>query len=257
MTCNPSPFPLAVLAEATRISPRRRGAPLWHGVNSSDGSCGDATHATRESDHNPDARGIPHAVDISQSTPGAPYWDPKYGLFDAHAYGFEIAQPMRSGEETRVKYLVSFLAGHDVIFDPAVSMAWRENGTGTEHASHLHVSFTVATEQSTAPLFRAAAPPPLPPPPPPTVFTEEIDVELTTYDRTVNPDANGNGYFDMPGVANPKVKSWGVIGLPDPQQLGRYPQVPRVFFTLHSQTCRFVIVGGTARSRCTVRVTHT
>lgn len=147
MTCTPSAFPHAVLAEASRISSRRR--------TSSDGICGDAAHAARDSDHNPDSRGIPHAVDISQSTPGAPFWEPGFGVFDAHTYGFAIASRMRAGVETRVKYLVSFLAGHDVIFDPAVSMTWRPNDTGTEHASHLHVSFTVAAEQSIAPFFKA------------------------------------------------------------------------------------------------------
>jgi hypothetical protein len=148
MTCNPPPFALSVLSEASRISPRRR--------KSSDGICASAAHHQQNpgSDHEPSGpHSYAHAVDVSQSTPGAPFWNAKYGLFDAHAYGFAIAQRMRSGEEKRVKYLVSFLGGHDVIFDPAVSMAWRENGTGTEHASHLHVSFLPSAEQSTAPFF--------------------------------------------------------------------------------------------------------
>lgn len=150
--CVPSPFPLAVLAEATRLSPRRR--------TSSDGICGDASHQTEVSDHNPDSRGIPHAVDISQSTPGAPYWNSTYGLFDAHGYGWQIARRISAGVEKRVKYLVSFNGQYDVIFDPAVSMSWRLNGTPKQdHASHLHVSFLPSAEQSVAPFFALVPPP--------------------------------------------------------------------------------------------------
>lgn len=168
--CTPSPFPLAVLAEATRICPTRRGAP-GHGI-SSDGICGDRAHQAEISDHNPDGRGIPHAVDISQSTPGAPYWQPGLGIFDAHAYGFLIAQRIAAGTERRVKYLVSFNGHVDIIFDPSVSLTWRQNGAPKQdHASHLHVSFLsgTAVENSTAPFFGSTTPAP---PSAPTVLEE-------------------------------------------------------------------------------------
>lgn len=153
MPCTPSPFPLAVLAEATRISPTRR--------TTSDGICGDPAHQAEVSDHDPDARGIPHAVDISQSMPGAPFWTPAYGQFDAHAHGLLIAARIVAGTEHRVKYLVSNYGHGDVIFDPVVSLTWRPNATGDQHQSHLHVSFLSEpwVEQSTAPLFQAALPP--------------------------------------------------------------------------------------------------
>lgn len=144
--CNPSPFPKAVLAEASRIAPGRR--------TSSDGICGDIAHQHEVSDHNP-VRGIPHAVDISQSTPGSPFWQPHFQVFDAHLYGLLIAGRIKAGTEKRVKYLVSNYGHGDVIFDPSVSMTWRSNATGSSHESHLHVSFNYnfLTEQSTAPFF--------------------------------------------------------------------------------------------------------
>lgn len=158
MTCTPSAFPLAVLAEATRISPHRRGVPGYG--KSSDGICGDAAHRAEISDHDPDARGIPHAVDISQSMPTAPFWQPELhpDQFNAHAYGEAIAQRMWSGQEARVKYLVShnYATGNAKVCEP--NRAWHDQ-PGDNHASHLHVSFTVAAESSTAPFFGNVAPP--------------------------------------------------------------------------------------------------
>lgn len=154
--CNTPPFAHAVLAEADKLVPGRR--------RSSDGTCGDAAHRAEISDHNPSGPNCYcHAVDISQSTPGSPYWDPKYAVFDAHAYGWEIGRRMIAGTEKRVKYLVSFNGQVDVILNLAVSSNWRVNGTPKQdHASHLHVSFMPAAEQSVAP-FLAYAAPPVPP----------------------------------------------------------------------------------------------
>lgn len=141
--CHPSAFPLACLAEATRIAPLRNRA--------SDGICGDAHHATEISDHNPaPPNGVPHAFDVTQ--------DPAH--FDAHAYGLDIAARVIAGTERRVKYLVSNYGHGDVIFDPSVSHLWWPNPTGNAHASHLHVSFLYdpGVEQSTAPFFELEEP---------------------------------------------------------------------------------------------------
>lgn len=138
MPCHPSAFPQHVLAEATAIAPGRNKL--------SDGICGDPAHAQRVSDHNPDPRGVPHAIDITQDVL----------RFDAHRYGLVLAQAFIDGHgDQRIKYLVSNYGHGDVIFDPAVSLSWRSNPTGNEHVSHLHVSFhyTPAVEQSTAPFF--------------------------------------------------------------------------------------------------------
>lgn len=249
MTCTPSAFPLSVLAEASRISPRRR--------TSSDGICGDARHAAENSDHNPDSRGIPHAVDISQSTPGAPFWLPTYGIFDAHTYGFAIAGRMRAGVETRVKYLVSFLAGHDVIFDPAVSMTWRPNATGTEHASHLHVSFTDAAEQSTAPFFAVDAQPapPIHVPPPVTVDLGDATMQFT--DISMQLDNLGNGHVPVPGVDSGRVVAVTGIATPSPEKVGHYTTIPTVNLTIGANGfAEIVVERGQPNGPATVRVAH-
>ncbi len=252
MICTPSAFPLAVLAEATRISPHRR--------TSSDGICGDAAHQATHSDHNPDARGIPHAVDISQSTPGAPFWLPSYGLFDAHAYGWVIAERMKAGTETRVKYLVSFLNGHDVIFDPAVSMTWRLNATGTEHASHLHVSFdyTLAAENSTAPFFLPATPTPPPVvviPPPVTTDLGDRPVKLT--DISMKLDSAGNGHVPVAGVRSGAVVAVTGIATPSPEKIGRYVPIPSVNLTIGADGyAEIVVEHGPPSGPATVRVAH-
>ncbi len=147
--CIPSAFPKAVLAEASRIAPGRRV--------SSDGICGDASHRSSGGDHVADWRGIPHAVDVSQSVPGAPFWDSRFQVFDAH----RLARAVAARRDPRVKYLVIGQPyGPDLIWDPSVSLTWRQNGSyKTDHRSHLHVSFTVGAEQSTAPFFEVGDPP--------------------------------------------------------------------------------------------------
>lgn len=139
-----------MLAEATRISPGRR--------KSSDGACGDAAHAAEVSDHNPSGpNNYCHAVDVSQSTPGAPFWLPTYGQFDAHAYARQIA----ARRDPRVKYIVIGQPnGPDIIWAP--DHDWRQNGSyKTDHRSHAHFSFwsIPAVEQSTAPFFGTPKPP--------------------------------------------------------------------------------------------------
>lgn len=140
--CHPTAFPLHVRAEADAIAPNRN--------RQSDGICGDEAHAQRVSDHNPDPRGVPHAVDLTQ--------DPAH--FDAHAYGLRLAGAFVAGHgDGRIKYLVANFGRGDVIFDPAVSLSWRPNAS-TGHETHLHVSFhySPAVEQSTAPFFHTAPP---------------------------------------------------------------------------------------------------
>lgn len=247
--CHPSAFPQAVLAEASRISPRRR--------TTSDGICGDSEHRARVSDHNPDSRGIPHAVDISQSTPGSPYWDPKYSVFDAHAYGDQIASRMLTGSERRVKYLVSFRNGHDQIFDPAVSLDWRPNATGTEHASHLHVSFTVGAEQSVAP-FLAYAPPAPPTPLPDPVTTDLGDAPVKITDIPMKLGGNGNGHVPVVGVKAGEVFAVTGIATPSPEKEGHYTPIPVVNLTIGANGFAEVVVeGGPPNGPATVRVAHT
>jgi len=137
-----APALLAIKADADRVAPGRSHA--------SDGTIGDAAHSASVSDHNPDARGVVHAVDITN--------DPAHG-FDAWHWAQVIAARIAAGVEHRVKYLVSNDGkGADVIFNPSVSMSWRQNGSyKTEHRNHLHVSikYTDAAENDTSPFFSA------------------------------------------------------------------------------------------------------
>lgn len=161
MACLPPPFAQAVLAEATRIAPGRR--------SSSDGICADAAHYRTGGDHVPDSRGIPHAVDISQSKPGAPFWESRFAEFDAHALGDRIAERIKAGTERRVKYLVShnYQSGAAKVW--SLERPYWHDQPGDDHASHLHVSFTVGAEQSVAPFFQ-------------TVSQEDDDMPLNAAD---------------------------------------------------------------------------
>lgn len=142
----------AILKEANRLAPSRSKAI--------DGTIGDAAHQAQgsASDHNPDARGIVHAVDVTHDPP----------RFDAHAHGEAIRVRCANGQETRVKYLVSN-DGKDRIASTVIKLTpgagfgrrwqWRRQ-SGTDHASHLHISILsgAAVENSTAPMFGTSSP---------------------------------------------------------------------------------------------------
>lgn len=140
----------AIQADANNVAPGRSTA--------SDGTIGDAAHQAQgaASDHNPDpVTGIVHAVDITN--------DPAHGM-DTWHWAQIIALRIAAGVETRVKYLVSNDGQKDVIFNPSVSMSWRQNGStpAQDHRSHLHTSilYTPSAENDIRPYFVAAAIPP-------------------------------------------------------------------------------------------------
>lgn len=148
MTCVAPPFARAVLAEATRIAPRRR--------TSSDGTCASPAHHAQNptSDHEPSGpHNYCHAVDISI--------DP--GVFDPRDYLAAII----ARHDPRLEYFVTNFSGWrgqpwnlpDVIYDLRVSPSWRQNGPYSQaHAgasAHVHLSFPPSAEQSTAPFFGA------------------------------------------------------------------------------------------------------
>lgn len=168
MAWYPAPFIKHILLEANRRWPTRSRA--------SDGIIGDATHTAQVSDHNPDPSGCVHAVDITH--------DPAHG-FDAWREAQQIAVRIALGKDTRIKYLVSFDGYKDVIFNPSVSMTWRQNGTTPkrEHASHLHVSirYDFASETSRSDLFVAVPPTPVPEMVPPPNYVSKGDAMLTIW----------------------------------------------------------------------------
>jgi hypothetical protein len=93
----------------------------------SDGSIGDAAHASRSSDHNPwvkdDGIGVVTARDFTH--------DPAGG-FNAHTF----AEVLKANADVRIKYVIS----NGRIWTPAVSNAWRVYTGVNSHAKHTHVS---------------------------------------------------------------------------------------------------------------------
>lgn len=138
----PVPAVVSILLDANRVAPNRSHA--------TDGIIGDALHAASLSDHNPDTDGGVHACDITNDLAGG---------FNAWAWAQVVAGRIIAGTEKRVKYLVSNDGAKDVIFNPAKSLTWRQNGTTPkqDHRSHLHVSvlYTDAAENDTSPFFVA------------------------------------------------------------------------------------------------------
>jgi len=93
---------------------------------SSDGTIGDTSHSARVSDHNPDANGIVHAMDLTH--------DPASG-FDSYAF----ADMMLLARDSRVKYIISnrrIAAGNG---GPA-PWTWRHYSGINPHDHHVHVS---------------------------------------------------------------------------------------------------------------------
>jgi hypothetical protein len=91
---------------------------------SADGTIGDAAHLSRTSDHNPDANGIVHALDITH--------DPKHGLDIAVE-----AQKLADSRDSRIKYIIV----NRKIMEPAKSgWVWKPYNLEDPHTGHMHIS---------------------------------------------------------------------------------------------------------------------
>ena len=93
----------------------------------SDGTIGDAAHASRSSDHNPHVRdgkiGVVTALDITH--------DPRHGVD-----GGAIAEALKSSGDPRIKYIIWSRR----IWTPTVSPRWRAYTGSNPHDKHVHVS---------------------------------------------------------------------------------------------------------------------
>lgn len=93
----------------------------------SDGSIGDAAHASRASDHNPHVRdgktGIVTAIDITH--------DPRNGV-DAGV----MAEALKAHGDPRLKYII----WNKRIWNPSVSSRWRAYTGSNPHDKHVHIS---------------------------------------------------------------------------------------------------------------------
>ena len=106
----------------------------------SDGILGDKAHAGRQSDHNPDARGLVHALDIDADL------DPK-----------DPGAAQRLANQL-VAYAASGIPGANrilyVVFNDRISSGtyansmWKWRGSGYGHMHHIHVSFSTKGENN-------------------------------------------------------------------------------------------------------------
>lgn len=111
----------------------------------SDGWIGDAAHATRASDHNPDKRGLVFALDVDEN--------------------FGIGRWRNGGAAKRLSnellaYARSSLPGHDrvkyVVYEDRLASGtykstwWKWRGKGYSHFQHIHISFTEAAVKNGA-----------------------------------------------------------------------------------------------------------
>jgi hypothetical protein len=123
----------------------------------SDGSIGDAVHAARPSDHNPDADGWVHAIDVD-----------KDGI-DAQALADQLVALARAGKDGgRLKNIV----WNDRVASgtyPDTFWTWRGSGYG--HRDHIHISFTSAAQRDSSPF-------PVP------VLTDRRRVRVTRFPST-------------------------------------------------------------------------
>ena len=122
---------------------------------SSDGSIGDANHASRTSDHNAwisdGTMGVVSAIDITH--------DPKGG-FDSYAF----AEWLRTKKDKRIKYVIS----NRRIFSSVTSpWTWRPYTGSNPHDHHCHVSvqstkslYDDTSDWDIAGFFTGEAPPP-------------------------------------------------------------------------------------------------
>jgi len=189
-----------LVEEVNARSPRRSKV--------SDGTIGDAAHASRDSDHNPwvkdGATGIVTARDITN--------DPAHG-FDSSEFADWLRKRCKAGEEKRVKYVISDRR----IASARESWAWRAYSGTNPHEHHVHVSVHPTkslydNERSWG--WEAAGKPVKPAAPKPSAPTSQGD---TVTDR-LHPDdikaiaeavAQQTIYNEDPGVPGRKITTIG------------------------------------------------
>lgn len=126
-----APCLAALRAEFNLIAPARDKA--------SDGWIGDPAHQASKSDHNPDARGLVHAIDVDR--------DLRNGLTIQQVVDHLVAR-CRSGAERRLTYVIY----NRRIASPVQNWAWRRYTGANPHDKHAHfsASYTTAHENDTS-----------------------------------------------------------------------------------------------------------
>jgi hypothetical protein len=106
----------------------------------SDGVIGNREHASRASDHNPDSRGLVHALDIDADL------DPK-DPGAAQRLANQIVTYAASGipGSNRIKYVVF---NDQIASGTYANSMWKWRGSGYGHMHHIHVSFSTKGENN-------------------------------------------------------------------------------------------------------------
>lgn len=109
----------------------------------SDGSKGDAAHAARVSDHNPDPKtGVVRAIDVDEDVWGVDGKDP----VAANRLCRELVAIAKAGDK-RLKYII--FEGH--IWSATFKWAKNEYNGSNPHNHHIHISFTEAGDNDGSP----------------------------------------------------------------------------------------------------------
>ena len=109
-----------LLSQINALSPQRS--------KKSDGTKGDAAHAARKSDHNPDADGIVRALDITH--------DPAHGIRIQ-----TIADVLVKNRDARISYIIcngKIVSSSKV--GNAAAWTWRKYSGANKHDKHIHIS---------------------------------------------------------------------------------------------------------------------
>src|SRR3954452_14293366 len=107
---------LTLRAQIDALAPNRN--------KSSDGTIGDASHSSRESDHNPNDDGVVAALDITN--------DPAHGV-DSGA----LAELLRTSQDSRIKYVIS---NRRIFSSTNTPWQWRPYTGANAHTQHVHIS---------------------------------------------------------------------------------------------------------------------
>lgn len=110
----------------------------WPGRSKeSDGSVGDTSHGARKSDHNPDSRGVVHAIDLTH--------DPRNG-FDS----YKFADMLLATQDPRISYIISNSRIGSGPTGPQPGV-WRPYHGANPHDHHVHISILTAREDEVWP----------------------------------------------------------------------------------------------------------
>lgn len=148
-----------------------------HRSKASDGSIGDTAHQARRSDHNPDARGVVRAIDIT---------DDPAGGFDAESF----SESLRASHDHRIKYVIwngRMFSSYGNTKRSA--WAWGAYSGSNQHTHHIHISIqssdSADADTSNWTIAGTHSPPPVPAEPAPDYRGGEYGEQPDDLDKPV------------------------------------------------------------------------